>query len=233
MSENLDIELEDERSLDVTCARTANSDWLFVCHGFGGNKERQSEYLELKDKGLNVVTFSFRGNGDSSGRFINQDLSTRIEDLKTVVNHFDPENFVLFGTSFGAKVALHSTDGLNPEVLVLKSPVTFNRTMQSIRNAVEEKGEFEFIDGKPIDMSFFRDLDRYNFKDVASDIEASVIIFHGADDTTVHVENSLDAVKLMDTDVFLKKLEGEKHSFSEEAKKSMMETMSKMIKREI
>lgn len=231
----------EERKIEVGSGKVAtvkypadSEKWFFVCHGFGGHKERQEYIIKAANEaGFNAVGLDFRGNGDSSGEFIEQNLSSRIEDLKAVLEEYNPEKFVLFGTSFGGKVVLHTAEELNPEALILKSPLTFNETMESIRAAVEEKGEFSFIDGKPIDMSFFQDLDTYSFEDIAGDIDAPVLLFHGAADTTVHVEETLDAAKLLDTDVTFEKFKGVKHSFTEEAKEDMKDSISDWLERQL
>ena len=219
------IELEDGESLDIGYSEADSDKWIFVCHGFGGNKDRQLKYLELADEDFNVVGLSFRGNGDSDGEFIDQNLSSRIKDLKAVVQHFDPEETILFGTSFGAKVALHSAEELNADAVVVKSPVTYNEIMDKFREAVENKGQFEFIEGKPIDERFFEDFDKYSFDDLVDEIDVPVAIFHGSNDTTVHPEYSFKAAEKPDTSVMLEVLEGEKHSFSEEGKDYMLSQM--------
>ncbi len=220
------IEVEEGQEVAAIHAEAGTDDWVFVCHGFGGNKGRQREYLELADRDFNTVLFDFRGNGESSGDFIDQDLSSRIKDLEAVVDHFSPENFALFGTSFGGKVAFHASLELEAGAVIGKAPVTYNSIMDKFRAAVKEKGEFEYIDGKPIDQRFFEDLDTYSFEEVTGEIGVPVAIFHGSADTTVHPENSFRAAQQLDTDVALHKLRGEKHSFSPEAKQKLIRHMA-------
>jgi len=227
---NANIEIKDGEKVKVAHREVDSDTWVFVCHGFGGNKERQSEYLELAEKGFNVATLSFRGNGESDGEFIDQDLTSRIADLKTVVEHFEPEKTVLFGTSFGGKVAFHASRELEADAIIGKAPVTYKEIMDKFRKVVENKGRFEYIDGKPIDESFFEDFDSYSFEDIADEIAVPVAIFHGADDTTVHTEFSFKAAEALDTSVMLEKIEGEKHSFSENGKDYMLNEMVSWLK---
>ena len=221
MSENKFIEVNEGKQVTVTHREADSDTWIFVCHGFGGNKERQSEYLKLAEESFNVVTLSFRGNGDSDGNFIEQDLTSRIEDLKAVVTHFEPERTVLFGTSFGGKVVFHAAEDLDVDAIVGKAPVTYKEIMEKFREVVEAKGRFEYIEGKPIDERFFEDFDSYDFNDLESSLDVPVAIFHGAADTTVHPEFSFEAAEKLDTSVLLEKIEDEKHSFSEDAKEYM------------
>lgn len=218
-----EIESDDGQKVSVTHAETDSNKWIFVCHGFGGNKDRQSEYLELSEKGFNVVTLSFRGNGDSDGKFIEQDLSSRIKDLEAVVEYFEAEEAILFGTSFGGKVVFHAAEDLDVDAVIGKAPVTYKEIMEKFREVVENKGRFEYIEGKPIDDRFFEDFDSYNFEDL--DIDTSVAIFHGGDDTTVHPKFSFKAAEEMETSVMLEKIDGEKHSFSSEGKEYLLSQM--------
>lgn len=220
----ISIEVEDGEKVKTTHREGNSETWIFVCHGFGGNKDRQSEYLELAYQGFNVVSLSFRGNGDSDGDFIDQDLSSRIEDLKAVVEHFDPDKTVLFGTSFGGKVAFHASQELDADAVIGKAPVTYKEIMDKFREVVENKDSFEYIDGKPIDERFFEDLDSYSFEELTENLDIPVAIFHGGEDTTVHTEYSFKAGEKLDK-VMLEKLEGEEHSFSEEAKDYMFNQM--------
>lgn len=230
MTEEYFIEVEEGEQIAITHAKADSEKYLFICHGFGGNKERQSEYLDpAVENGFNAVTIDFRGNGEADGDFIDQDLSSRIQDLKAAIEYFNPEEIYLFGTSFGGKVVFHTAAEIELEAVIGKAPVTYNSIMNKFKEVVEEKGRFEYIDGKPIDENFFKDLDDYNFTDAAEEIECPVAIFHGAADTTVHPENSFRAAQEIDTDVMVQKFEGENHSFSEEGKEKLFKGMFKRL----
>jgi len=128
---------------------------------------------------------------------------------------------VLFGTSFGGKVVFHAQKRFeNIKGIIGKAPVTYKSIMDPFRSVVKEKGEFEYIEGKPIDKKFFEDFDKYDFGKTAQNIDVPVLIFHGSSDTTVHPENSLDAAKTI-REIAIWKFEDEKHSFSDEAKENM------------
>jgi pimeloyl-ACP methyl ester carboxylesterase len=222
------IEVENEEKIAVTHVEADSGKFLFVCHGLGGNRKRQSKYLQLSEE-INVVTIDFRGNGESDGEFIEQTVSSRIKDLEAAVEFFDPEEFFLFGTSLGGKIAFHAAPELGPDRVIGKSPVTYNSMMDDFRAAVEEKGEFEFIDGKPIDQRFYEDLENHSFSEVADNIDFPVMIFHGSADTTARPENSFRAAQELQTDVTFHKLEGEKHHYSEEAEKKVLEEILSFI----
>ncbi|MFB6174929.1 MAG: alpha/beta hydrolase family protein [Candidatus Nanohalobium sp.] len=227
MSEKNFVEVENGEKVAAVHHKTDSDRWIFFCHGYGSGKEGSYEERAKRAvrEGFNAVRFDFRGNGESDGDFIDQSLSSRINDLKACIDFFEPERIFLFGMSFGGKVASHTANQLDVEALILKSPVTYNSIMDKFRQVVEEKGSYTHFADKTIDERFFEDLDTYSFDDVATGLDAPVAIFHGGSDTTVHFENSAEAVKAFETDVLLYRLEGEKHSMSDEGEEKMRDMM--------
>ncbi|AOV94589.1 hypothetical protein AQV86_01530 [Nanohaloarchaea archaeon SG9] len=227
MTEKNFIEVEDGEEISAVHHEADSDNWVFFCHGYGSDKE--GSYEERSERavkeGFNAVRLDFRGNGESDGEFIDQDLSSRIKDLKACIDFFNPENIYLFGMSFGGKVVLHATEDLEVEALILKSPVTYSHIMDKFREVVEEKGSYTHFGDKTIDRRFFEDFDTYSFEKVASGLDAPVAIFHGGADTTVHFENSAEVAEAFETDVLLQKLEGEKHSMSDEGEKKLRDMM--------
>lgn len=223
----------DNQRVEGVVHRSDTDNWIFFCHGFGSNKEgsykKRCEFLK-KEKDYNCVRFDFRGNGESEGDFIDSNLSSRIKDLRAVIDHFDPEKCIVFGSSFGGKVAFHAAlEDERIRKVIGKAPVTYNSIMDKFRAAVENKGRFEYIEGKPIDSGFFDDFDEFSFKDVEENLEKPVLIVHGGADTTVKLENSLRAVENVDFDMTLLKLKGEKHKFSDEGEMKMLEEIKSFV----
>lgn len=227
MTEKHFIEVEDGEEISAVHHKAESEKWMFFCHGYGSDKEGSYEGRAEKaaEEGFNAVRFDFRGNGESDGAFIDQSLSTRIEDLKACIDFFRPEKIFLWGMSFGGKVVLHATEDVEVEALTLKSPVLFNSEMEKFRSVVEEKGQYTHFDDKTIDERFFKDLDQYSFQSAADKIDMPVQIFHGGDDSTVHFENSAEAVEKMDAEALLRKFEDETHFMSDDAEEKLREEM--------
>ena len=221
------IELENGEKVASVHHQSPSEKWIFLCHGFGGTKDRGNKKRAeiFSEAGWNAVRLDFRGNGESDGDFIDQDLSSRIEDLEAVIEYFEPEKSVLFGTSFGGKVVFHTAIRRDVEGVVGKMPVTYNETMSKFEAVINEKGTFEYIDGKPIDERFIEDLHQHSFSEVEEKLNIPVFISHGAADQTVHIEHSINALKNLDTDVELQKLKGVKHSYTDEGKTKMNEAV--------
>jgi len=220
----LKLEVEEDEEVSTVHHKADTEEWIFFCHGFGGNKDRSSEgrCKQASEAGFNAVRFDFRGNGESDGKFIEQTLSSRIKDLKSVIEHFSPSKYALFGSSFGGKTVIHSLEDLDPEAVFLKAPVLFNDTMKEYEEIVKEKGSFTHHGEKTIDMKFVRDFQEYSFHDAKENINCPLHIFHGGSDTTVEFEKTAEASKKLENNLEIVKFENEKHSFSENAEQKMM-----------
>ncbi len=227
MSKKYFVEIEDGESVSAVHHETESDKWIFFCHGFGTDKE--GSYVKrcerAVEEGWNAVRLDFRGNGESDGDFIEQTLSSRIKDLNTVIEFFNPDKFVTFGMSFGGKVVFQHASESNPEAVIAKSPVTYNDTMEKFKAVVEEKGSYTHFGDKTVDHRFVNDLEDYKFDEVAESLEIPVAFFHGQADTTVHPKWSWKAAKKMDNDIKVEMFEGEKHKMSDTANKRLLDSM--------
>lgn len=200
-------------------------DWLVFCHGFQSDKSGsyESRCERAVSEGYNAVRFDFRGCGESSRSFGEQTLSSRIGDLEAVLEYFDPPSVTVFGSSFGGKVCFHvagTNDGI--EAVATRAPVTYNRAFDNYRAESESLGTGgETRTNSGIGQKFFSDLDRHPFEAVVDRIEVPVCIFHGRDDESVAVEDSMEAVSELGPDTMIQLCSGEGHRFSREAEERM------------
>lgn len=223
----------DGEGLEAVHHEAEGDEWIVFCHGFVSDKTGSYEYRceRAVEEGYNGVRFDFRGSGDSDGEFREATLTTRLEDLSAVLEYFDPGSVVLFGSSFGGKVALHAAAGdgvdldgrLDLEAVLTRAPVTYNRAFEAYRAVVEEEGECRFDTGDVIDADFFADFESYDFEPVADGIDVPVAIFHGREDGSVPLEDSLEAAGTLRTDVALEAYAGEGHRFSRGVEDRMLE----------
>jgi pimeloyl-ACP methyl ester carboxylesterase len=203
---------------------TDGTPWLVFCHGFLSDKSGSYEGRceRAASEGYDAVRFDFRGCGEADGAFVEQALSDKVADLRAVVSHFDPAAVVLFGSSFGGKVAFHAVDGLEAddypvEALATRAPVTDNGTFAEARREVEREGSLTFETGQTVDGRFFADLDDHPFEEAADAVAAAdcpVLLLHGAEDDSVDIADSFAAAAALETDVLLEKVAGEGHRFS-------------------
>ncbi|ELY49598.1 alpha/beta hydrolase family protein [Natronorubrum sulfidifaciens] len=205
-----------------------SDNWLVFCHGFLSDKHGSYEHRcqRAVEEGYNAVRFDFRGCGESDGRFVDQTLSTKLADLRAVVDQFDPESYVLFGSSFGGKVAFHAAvQDPRIEAVVTRAPVTYNDAFEAYRTAVEHDGEYQFETGDRIDQRFFEDFETYRFADVEAELDVPVAIFHGRADDSVDIAHSLEAVAQLETDVLFEAFATDGHRFSRPAEARLLERL--------
>ncbi|MWV40286.1 alpha/beta fold hydrolase [Natrialba sp. INN-245] len=225
MVEHHEVPVAGGESVAAVHHEAPSNRWFVCCHGFlsdkSGSYERRCR--RAVQEGYNGVRFDFRGCGESDGAFVEQGVSEKIADLEAVVDDVEPSSIVLFGSSFGGKVAFHAATGLDRvEAVVTRAPVTDNRAFDNYRSSVAADGEHRFETGDRIDDRFFEDLDRYPFDDVVSALDVPVAIFHGTADESVDVDDSIDATRRLETDVLLQTFSAEGHRFSAPAESRLL-----------
>lgn len=218
-----EVQFTDDDSLAVVHHEADTAKWLFFCHGLVSDKtgSYQGRAERAVAAGYNAVRFDHRGCGESDGAFVESTLSARIDDLRHVVNYFDPDSYAVFGSSFGGKVALHAADDDRIEAIATRAPVTDRRAFQDYWPVVEREGVVRLDDSRHIDEAFLTDFEDYEFSTVIEQVDVPVAIWHGARDETVSIADSFEAASKLETDVLLEKLAGEGHRFSEQAEQRM------------
>ena len=193
---------------------------VVFCHGFGSDKEgsyeRRCDFMAEND--FRAVRFDFRGNNESALDFEEADLSTRIEDLQRVLSEVADGKTMVYGSSFGGLVALH-TAVLTEMVdfLALRAPVTYMEALDDIRDTIEDEGVYQHIPGKKIGKEFVRDLENYSTEKIIEELETPVLIMHGNEDSVVPIELSKKFFRRINCRKKFKEFGGQGHRFDEEA----------------
>jgi fermentation-respiration switch protein FrsA (DUF1100 family) len=104
--------------------------WLLICHGNAGNLAdagRPEHYAALRDLGLSLLAFDYRGYGESGGQpseeglYRDADAAYRyLRDTLAV----PPSRIVLFGHSLGSAVAVELATRVPAAGLVLDGALT-------------------------------------------------------------------------------------------------------------
>jgi uncharacterized protein len=107
-----------------------SSPWLLICHGNAGNISeagRPLHYAGLRDLGLNVLAFDYRGYGESEGTpsepGLYQDAMAAYRYLRDSLR-VAPERIVIFGHSLGSAVAVELAGRVPAAGLILDGALT-------------------------------------------------------------------------------------------------------------
>lgn len=166
---------------------------IVFSHGFGSDKagsyERRAEIAV--EEGLASVRFDFRGNNESSRDFEEASLSTRIEDLRRVLDAVDTDRVGVYGSSFGGLVTVHTAaQDDRIDVIALRAPVTYLSELGDMRAEIAETGRYTQLPGKHVGPDFIEDVDSYDTAAIVGDIAVPTLIMHGEDDDVVDPDSS-------------------------------------------
>jgi alpha-beta hydrolase superfamily lysophospholipase len=162
--------------------------WVVLyCHGNGGNiGDRLPLLAGLRELGLAVLIFDYRGYGESSGRASVD--GTRLDVIaawRHLVDErgYDPSEIVLWGRSLGGAVAIDqaarlTTTGMPPAALVVES--TFTSTVDIGR---------ELYPWLPVGL-FARKID-YPSLELIATVQTPVLIGHSQEDELIPYAHGL------------------------------------------
>jgi fermentation-respiration switch protein FrsA (DUF1100 family) len=164
--------------------------WLLICHGNLGNigyRQRPEYYALIRDLGINLLAFDYRGFGESTGapeeRGLYADATASYEYLTRTLR-VPPERLVIFGHSLGSGVAIELASRVPAAGLIVEGAFT----------SVVERGQelFPLFPVGLIATQRFPSLDR-----IAS-INMPKLFLHSPEDTVIpyaHGRRLFDAAR--------------------------------------
>jgi fermentation-respiration switch protein FrsA (DUF1100 family) len=115
----------------IPAARADSSGmWLLICHGNFGNigyGQRPEFYAHMRDLGVNLLAFDYRGFGDSEGTPSEQGVYDDAEAAYRYLRdslHVPAEQVVLFGHSLGSGVATELATHVPAAALIVEGAYT-------------------------------------------------------------------------------------------------------------
>jgi fermentation-respiration switch protein FrsA (DUF1100 family) len=104
--------------------------WMLICHGNLGSigyAQRPEYYALIRDLGINVLAFDYRGYGESTGSPDEQGLyadATASYKYLTGTLGVPPERLVIFGHSLGSSVAIELASRVPAAGLIVEGAFT-------------------------------------------------------------------------------------------------------------
>jgi len=108
----------------------AHGMWMLICHGNLGNigfGQRPEFYAFMRDTGLNLLAFDYRGFGESTGSPDEHGLYADAQasyDYLTKTLHISPDHIIIFGHSLGSGVAIELASKVPAAGLVIEGAYT-------------------------------------------------------------------------------------------------------------
>ena len=114
----------------VPAAAPATDTWMLICHGNRGNigyRQRPEFYATIRDLGINLLAFDYRGFGESTGTpdepGLYADATASYEYLTRTLG-VPPERVVIFGHSLGSGVAIELASRVRAAGLIVEGAYT-------------------------------------------------------------------------------------------------------------
>ncbi|MBT3603911.1 MAG: alpha/beta fold hydrolase [Candidatus Latescibacteria bacterium] len=176
----------------------ANSKQIVVLgHGVTGNKDRPFLVAladGLESAGINVLRFSFAGNGDSDGRFEDAVITKEVDDLGRVIDALDGYTICFVGHSMGGAVGVlrASTDGRIQYLISLAGMVdTKGFAEREFGDVTPDAGNMWDDEDCPLSSAYMNDLTALDtVVNRATQIHVPWLLVHGTEDDVVPIEDS-------------------------------------------
>jgi pimeloyl-ACP methyl ester carboxylesterase len=116
--------------IPAVAQQNAEAMWMLICHGNLGNigfGQRPEFYSFMRDTGLNLFAFDYRGYGDSTGS--PNELGLYADALAsyhylTKTLHISPDHIIIFGHSLGSGVAIELASKVPAAALIVEGAYT-------------------------------------------------------------------------------------------------------------
>ncbi len=179
---------------------------VVICHGFRGTKENGGKLFGFADKlrntGMGVLAFDFRGSGKSDGEFSSVTLSRQGEDVQAVIDYICREygsRVILLGRSMGGSSVLAgaSADKRVDAFIFWSTPVFMHQAFATIMGTDYDRlrvGESIYLrdDGGEfrLDPDLISDFDSHDMEQYVRAIGTRpTLIIQARDDDAVSAEN--------------------------------------------
>ena len=198
-------------------------------HGVTGNKDRPFVVAlanGLAATGISVLRFSFSGNGDSEGRFIDSTISKEVADLGSVIDALSDYSVCYVGHSMGGAVGvLRASQDSRIKLLVSLAGMVHTKIFAQTEfgDVTPDEGVMWDKPECPLSSAYMDDMAQIgSVVDRASRITVPWLLVHGTEDDVVPVGESREIFENASEPKELIELEGADHVFSDGATGAMV-----------
>ena len=224
-----EIHNEQGERLDYTYHQGAEGQLVLIGHGVTGNKDRP--FVVTLSEGLNaagiaVVRFSFSGNGNSEGCFVDSTISKEVTDLRSVIDAVGNQTLCYIGHSMGGAVGvITASQEHRIRYLVSLAGMVHTRefAMREFGDVTPDKGCMWDEPDCPLSSTYMDDMYRIDsVADLGSKIATPWLLVHGTEDDVVPPQDSKDIIAKTSAPTELFVIPGGDHVFNEDAMAPMV-----------
>jgi pimeloyl-ACP methyl ester carboxylesterase len=198
-------------------------------HGVTGNKDRPFVVAlanGLAAAGIPALRFSFSGNGESEGKFIDSTLSKEVEDLGSVLDALSDYFVCYVGHSMGGAVGVvRASRDKRIKLLVSLAGMVHTKTFAQIEfgDVTPDEGFMWDKPDCPLSSAYMNDMTQIDsVADRASRITVPWLLLHGTEDDVVPVGESREIFGYANEPKNLLEIGGADHVFSDESTVEMV-----------
>lgn len=216
--------------LDYTYHKGNDNRIVVIGHGVTGNKDRPALIAlaeGLAEAGISALRFSFSGNGDSEGEFVDSTISKEVADLGKVLDSLENHKICYVGHSMGGAVGvLRAAVDERIEVLVSLAGMvhTHEFAQREFGDAIPDKGFMWDEPDCPLSQTYVDDMASIDsVAKQASKFSGPWLLVHGTEDDIVPIQDSIDILQYANEPTELLELPGVDHVFSGDGSPLMVE----------
>ena len=191
-------------------------------HGVTGNKDRPFVVAlaeGLAAAGIHVLRFSFAGNGESGGLFVDSTVSKEVGDLGAVLDALDGYTVCYVGHSMGGAVGvLRASSDERIRLLVSLAGMVHTQTFveREFGNVVPGVGCMWDEPDCPLSQTYVDDMAQIGtVVGNGAEIRVPWLLVHGSEDDVVPIEESRDIITKASDNAEFFAIDGADHVFSE------------------
>ena len=213
---------------------------VIIGHGVTGNKDRPLVVAlgeGIVASGISVLRFSFSGNGDSEGRFIDSTITKELSDLNAVIDAVEAEGkrVIYAGHSMGGAVGVSvaAVDKRIEALISLAGMVNTKKFAETeFGEVIPDKGNMWDDEDCPLSQVFMDDLRGIDtLIEKGTQIDVPWLLVHGTADDVVLIDDTHDIFERAGHGKEKLIIEGSDHVFSDsEHMKAMVDGVLSWIK---
>ena len=201
-----------------------------IGHGVTGNKDRPALIAlaeGLAEAGISALRFSFSGNGESEGEFVDSTISKEVADLGKVLDSLENHKICYVGHSMGGAVGVLRT-AIDERIEVLVSLAgmvhTHKFAQREFGDTTPDKGFMWDEPDCPLSQTYVNDMASIeSVAKQASKFGGPWLLVHGTEDDIVPIQDSIDILQYANEPTELLELPGVDHVFSGDGSPIMVE----------